>query len=127
MALVASGCLSPGQARALELVNADREAVGLRSLPPSVVAAEKAQAWADRLAAEDALYHSTLSDGITVRWCSLGENIGYGPTVAAVEHAYMGSPTHRTNILRANWSGLGTGVARRHGEVWVVQVFIRTC
>ena len=127
LALGTTSCLSPSQQRALDLVNAERRERDLSALSPSQTATAKAQAWAEHLASEDDLYHSTLSDGITVRWCSLGENVGYGPTIAAVQHAYMASSTHRANILRPGWTAVGTGVARRGDKVWVVQEFLRAC
>ena len=43
---------------------------------------------AENLARQGTLYHSNLTDGIKVRWCSLGENVGMGPSVDAVEKAF---------------------------------------
>ena len=87
----------------------------------------KAQAWAERLASDGYLHHSNLTDGIHVRWCSLGENVGMGPTVTAVEQAYMASSGHRANILATRWNGVGVGYAKRGNTVYTVQVFIKTC
>jgi uncharacterized protein YkwD len=39
----------------------------------------------------------------------------------------MASPAHRSNILGTKWNGVGVGVAHRGGDVYVVQVFIKTC
>ena len=50
-----------------------------------------------------------------------------GPSVDAVEKAYMGSPPHRANILSPKWNGVGVGYATSKGLVYTVQVFIRTC
>lgn len=122
-----TACLRPDQDLARTEMNQDRRANGLRSLSVQADAQRKAQAWAERLARDNTIYHSTLTDGIGVRWCSLGENVGYGPSVPAIEDAYMASPGHRENILASRWNGVGTGVAYNGSRVFTVQVFIQTC
>jgi uncharacterized protein YkwD len=54
----------------------------------------------------------------------LGENVGSGPSVEAIQAAFMNSPGHRANILNPefNWAGAGVAVAG-NGTVYVVQVF----
>lgn len=122
-----TGCLRTGQTSVLNEMNSDRKEHKLRTLPTQADAQRKAQAWADKLARENRLYHSTLSDGIKTRWCSLGENVGYGPSAAAVETAYMNSSGHRANILSTKWNGVGVGYAVNGKRVYTVQVFIKTC
>ena len=122
-----TGCLRAQQSQVLSELNADRTAHGLRALPTQADAQRKAQAWADKLARENTLYHSTLSSGINVRWCSIGENVGYGPSVPAIEDAYMKSPGHKANIINTKWNGVGVGYATNGKRVFTVQVFIKTC
>lgn len=122
-----TACLSSAQSEVLTELNADRKANRLSSLPTQADAQRKAQAWAEKLARENKLYHSTLSDGIKVRWCSLGENVGYGGSIAAIEDAYMRSAGHRANILSTKWNGVGVGYAKNGNRVYTVQVFIKTC
>jgi uncharacterized protein YkwD len=122
-----TGCLGPAQQEVYDELMADRGANGLSELPVQAQAQRKAQAWAEKLAAEGKLYHSTLSDGIDVRWCSIGENVGYGPSVPAVQDAYMASPGHKANIISTKWNGVGVGYAKSGKRVHTVQVFIRTC
>ena len=126
MALL-TGCLRSTQSQVLNELNADRKAAGLRTLGTQADAQRKAQAWAEKLARENKLYHSTLSDGIGVKWCSLGENVGYGPSVPAIEDAYMNSAGHKANILSTKWNGAGVGYATNGKRVFTVQVFIKTC
>lgn len=126
MALL-TGCLRSTQSQVLNELNADRAAYKLRTLGTQADAQAKAQAWAEKLARENTLYHSTLSDGIRVKWCSLGENVGYGPNVPAIEDAYMNSSGHRANILSTKWNGVGVGYATNGKRVFTVQVFIKTC
>lgn len=126
MALL-TGCLRATQNQVLTELNSDRSALRLRTLPTQADAQRKAQAWAEKLARENTLYHSTLSDGIKVKWCSLGENVGYGPNVPAIQDAYMASPGHRANIVNTKWNGVGVGYATNGKKVFTVQVFIKTC
>lgn len=122
-----TGCLRSTQNQVLSELNADRTAHNLRALSVQADAQNKAQAWAEKLARENKLYHSTLSDGIRVKWCSLGENVGYGPNVPAIEDAYMNSSGHRANILSTKWNGVGVGYATNGSRVYTVQFFIKTC
>ena len=122
-----TACLTASQSEVQAEMNADRRSNRLRELNIQADAQAKAQAWAEKLARENKLYHSTLSDGIRVRWCSIGENVGYGGSVAAIEDAYMASPGHKANILSTKWNGVGVGYARNGNRIFTVQVFIQTC
>ena len=122
-----TGCLNADQSQVLSSLNKDRQAYGLRSLPTHAQAQTKAQRWAEELARSGGIRHSNLPDGITGCWASLGENVGSGPTVAAIEKAYMNSSGHRANILSKTWNAVGVGHARRGDVVYTVQVFIKSC
>ncbi len=122
-----TGCLRSTQSQVLNELNADRSALKLRTLGTQADAQRKAQAWAEKLARENKLYHSKLSDGIKVKWCSIGENVGYGPSVPAIQDAYMRSAGHRANIVSTKWNGVGVGHATNGKKVFTVQVFIKTC
>lgn len=124
--LVLGACLAPDQQSALDALNASRRSNGRGALVTQADAQAKAQAWAERLARENRLYHSNLTDGIRVKWCSLAENVGYGPSIQAVQNGFMNSPDHRKNVL-GSFNGVGVGVAHRGKTVFVVHVFIRTC
>ncbi len=86
----------------------------------------KAQAWADKLAREGALYHSKLGDGLTPCWTGLGENIADHRSMAGAEQLMMSDPPHRDNIL-GRWDWVGVGVARTAQGVVVVQDFMAGC
>jgi uncharacterized protein YkwD len=113
--------------QALDAMNADRNANGVASDPMSGMLMYKAQAWADRLARENTLYHSALTDGISGCWRSLGENVGYGRSIGEVEQAYMASPHHRENIVNRNFNYAAVGVAHNGDRVFTVQVFLQSC
>ncbi len=127
LALVLAGCMSNGQSAVQSEMNSDRTAKGLRALPVHQQLNAKAQAWAEKLARDGKLSHSNLSDGVPSCWRSLGENVGYGASAAAVQDAYMKSDGHRANILNGKWSYVGVGYATAGNRVYTVQVFMQGC
>ena len=120
-----TSCRSAEQARVAELVNQTRARNGRSALRDNLQLNEKAQAWAERLAADNRLAHSDLPSGITYDWRALAENVGYGGSIEQVHEAYMNSPGHRANILDPRWNYMGTGVAWRGNRVFTVQVFMQ--
>jgi uncharacterized protein YkwD len=124
-ALLLTAC-SPEQLDAFQRINYDRTANGLGDLGPQESLMNKAQLWADYLASINTLQHSNVAEGADPGWFMLGENVGSGPSVEAVEVAFMNSPHHRANILNPefNWAGAGVAVAS-NGTVYVVQVYGR--
>lgn len=125
--LLLTACLNLRQQDVYDRLMADRVAGNLPTLRLRRDAQTKAQQWADKLASENRLYHSRLADGISVKWCSIGENVGYGPSVQAIEDAYMDSPGHKANIVSTKWNGVGVGYAVNGKRIFTVQVFIKTC
>ena len=111
---------------ALDALNRDRASRGLPALRVRSDLQAKAQAWAERLARENALSHSTLSDGLAPCWTRLGENIAPGSSVTQAEQRLMSDQDHQDNIL-GRWDWVGVGVARGGGGVIVVQVFMSGC
>ena len=94
MALL-TGCLRSTQTQVLTELNADRAAYKLRTLGTQADAQNKAQAWAEKLARENILYHSTLSSH-PAKWCST-ENVTW-PCVVG-RRCHMASPGHKANIV----------------------------
>jgi uncharacterized protein YkwD len=127
--LLLSGCLSNGQSTVQNEMNADRTAHGLRALPTHSQLNAKAQAWAEKLARDGRLSHSNLASGAPSCWRSLGENVGYGSSAAAVQDAYMRSAGHRANVLSQKhaWNYVGVGYATAGNRVYTVQVFMKGC
>lgn len=108
---------------ALSFVNKDRAAHGLHELRWDENAADKAQAWAEHLAARRTIAHSRLTDGIVGRWSTLGENVGFSDSIGGAHVGFMNSPKHRAAILGRQFSSVGVGVATNGNLVFVVQVF----
>ena len=127
LVLAFSGCMSDGQTTVQNEMNTDRKASRLAALPTHDQLNAKAQAWAEKIARDGKLSHSTLSSGVPSCWRSLGENVGYGSSAAAVEDAYMKSKGHRDNIMNPKWKYVGVGFATAGGRVYTVQVFMQGC
>jgi len=122
-----TGCFSSLTGDALNLLNRDRATYGLKAPKTYGQLQTKAQNWADRLASQNTLYHSTLTSGVPSCWTGLGENVGYGSSVLAVELSFMASAPHRANILNSRYDWVGIGVARNGSRYFVVQVFMDGC
>lgn len=114
-------------ADALALLNRDRTSRGLPALPVRADAQAKAQAWAEKLASDGRLSHSSLSQGLTQCYSGVGENVAMAPSVTHAEQILMDDPPHRANILASKWTAAGVGVARTSGGYMVVQVFVTGC
>lgn len=120
----AAGC-KPNQfsGRAHALINNERAKRGLGALEWDENAADKAQAWAQKLAASRSLSHSRLTDGIDGNWTVLGENVGFARSVDDTHVGFMNSPKHRDAILNGSYTSVGVGIAENRGLVYVVEVF----
>jgi uncharacterized protein YkwD len=123
-----AGCLSPEEQSFLDRANQLRASSGVPALQAHPNLNAKAQDWAAHMAATGRLYHSTLGDGVTVRWTSLGENVGRssatGDWALKLHEALVASPGHRRNMVDRRFTHMGVGVARSaNGEMFVAQVF----
>ena len=55
---------------------------------------------------------------------AVGENVAHAPTVALAHRALHASPSHRINLLRADYTHMGVGVAEAvDGSVYVCETF----
>ena len=97
--------------------------VGRLTLDPELSKSARVHTWA--MARQDRLYH-TPSDTLRRRvtnWTMLGENVGYGSTVASLHEAFMNSPDHRDNVLYNSFRHVGIGVVKKGGRMWVTVIF----
>jgi len=76
------------------------------------------------MAAAGSIFHSRSFDAIG-GWTIVGENVGTGSTVAAIQDAFMNSLHHRENILYTKYNQVGVGVAMAGGKLFVTQIFVR--
>lgn len=124
MATLLTSCDVPeSRASAIVFINHERGQRGLAAMAWADDLGQKAQGWADHLAAVNQLGHSVLTDGVSPGWTVLGENVGVGGDIAAVHQGFMNSPKHREAILNGQYRSVGIGVTQRGNELFVVEVF----
>jgi uncharacterized protein YkwD len=106
-------------------INSARASRGLPRLTTRSDLVAVARGQAQRMAARNVLYHNpSLAQQVrNFRW--VGENVGYGPSVALVHNAFMGSPGHKANLLDRDYTEVGVGAVWANGRVWIAQVFRR--
>ncbi len=106
------------------LVNQERWAQGLNGLARNPDLDAVANAWAQRMAAENRLYHNPdVGTQIPGGWQRWGENVAEGYDDAAEMHtAWMNSPGHRANVL-GDFTDIGVAYVVVNGHPWGVQVF----
>jgi uncharacterized protein YkwD len=124
LATLGTSCTRNGAAfESFQRVNAEREARGLRILRLDQALTNKAQDWADHMAATGRVSHSVLTAGVETDWRVLGENVGAAGSVGDVHALFMNSAPHRRSILDGRFDRVGTGVTEAQGRYYVVQVF----
>ena len=127
-ALKVSGCweTKPSEKRFVRLTNSARSARDIRKLTVDVDLSKAARLHSRKMAAQGKLFHSTAGDIdplLSGRWVFIGENVGYGATVEAIQNAFMGSKYHRRNVLDRDFKRMGVGVVREDGLIWVTVWF----
>ncbi|MDV7999823.1 CAP domain-containing protein [Rhodococcus sp. IEGM 1408] len=103
-------------------IDSYRVAKGLGTLAPNAGLDAEAQTWADRLAAEDAVYHNTalLSRGHGENIVAAGTHCG---AVCLVD-LWKNSPGHNDNLVDPGYRSAGMGIAySAGGKVFVVHDF----
>lgn len=102
----------------LELLNAERSKVKLRPLQLDTRLTAVATAHSVDMAQQNFFGHESPSRGDPVKRAraaglvvrQLGENVGRGPSARELHHLLMGSPGHRANILKPEFTHVGVGV-----------------
>ena len=106
-------------------LNGARASRGIPRLVTRSSLVQVAREQARRMAGSSRLYHNPRLTSDVTNWRWVGENVGYGPTVASVHTAFMNSPAHKANILDRDYTEVGIGVVVANGRVWVAEVFRR--
>jgi uncharacterized protein YkwD len=106
------------EVRLQQLTDATRANHGLNPLVRAGRLRELAEHQARVMAEQGFLYHSGEVPSGCVSW---GENVGVGPSVRAVQHAFVDSPDHRANVL-GDFDLVGYGVAKGDDMTWVAVV-----
>ena len=106
-------------------INAVRTSQGLQAFEVHPVLVAKAKAWARTMSDAGRIWHSTLSDAVTVDWQKLGENVGMGGSVDGLHRAFVASPRHYDNLIDPDFSYVGIGVAMNGDTMYVTEVFMK--
>lgn len=118
--------IDPFEQQVLQLVNAERAAVGLSSLQFDIRLQSAAEAHSIDMATNNCFSHNSC-DG--TNWATrvysyypmagIGENIAAGYTTAAsVVNGWMNSPGHKANILDASYKSIGIGYYALAGSTY---------
>ena len=103
--------------------NKERANKSLSLLVPNDTLTFYAQNHAEVMASRDKLYHSDISD-LLGRFGLVGENIAFGQeNEETVVDSWMHSTGHRANILNAQFTQVGFGVAEKNNRLYWVTVF----
>lgn len=71
-----------------------------------------AQKWANKMAAQNKLYHSSMKDIIALGFNNVAENIAYGQSSPeSVMKTWLKSPGHRNNIMNSAMTDIGCGMS----------------
>jgi len=108
-----------------KLTNEARSADGLVRLKLDPELSRVARKHTSDMVATGQLFHTPpeVLGALVTRWRKLGENVGTGDTVAALQAAFMASQTHRDNILKPGYRFIGVGTKRADGKLWVTVIF----
>jgi uncharacterized protein YkwD len=113
------------RAEMLQLTNDDRADRDRDELRLNDRLSRYARRHSRKMAERDELFHTPdLADKLRGTGWSIGaENVGMGPSLEALEDAFMASRPHRKNILRAGFERAAIGVAESRGSFWVTVIF----
>ena len=71
-----------------------------------------AQKWANKMAKENNLYHSSMRNIMELGFSTVAENIAYGQkSPEEVMNTWMKSSGHKSNILNSKFTEIGCGMA----------------
>jgi len=112
------------EARLLQKINNARARHGLPTLRERASLSDYARRHSAKMSRQRTLFH-TSDFSVICCWSSISENVGYAGSVRSVHRAFMRSPGHRANILDRGKRAVGVGIVRRHGQIWVTEIFRR--
>lgn len=122
--LVPQAVAGSGESSFVTSMNAERAARGLVRLEVYWDLRDDARSQSAAMNSQDKLYHNGALSSVTSGWIALGENVGVGPDVAAIQAAFMNSAPHRKNIL-GDYNYVGVGTVQAEGKMWVTVVFMK--
>jgi uncharacterized protein YkwD len=127
VALTPSAALADGNSGSfLGHLNSLRAAHGLPGLTVASDLTAVASAHSAQMAASATIYHNASLTSVVANWQTLGENVGMGPSVSAIDNAFDASPDHYANEINSSYTQVGIGsVTDSRGEIFVTLDFRR--
>lgn len=104
-------------------IDGERTAAGAPALRVCADLRDLARRWSARMADDGRLAHNPDLGAQTRGWRSLGENVGFDASAAAVHERFMASAPHRAHVLSRAYTEVGVGVEHRNGQFWVTEIF----
>ena len=106
-------------------INHLRASKGLNALQVDGQLTSVATDWAVHMAQEDGISHRLdLRAGISALWKTLGENVGFGPSVSQLMSAFIASPGHYANLVDPRFTHIGVGTVRVGNELYTAHEFM---
>jgi uncharacterized protein YkwD len=106
-------------------LNRARAEAGLQPITADPGLAEVARRHSARMRDAGRVFHNTQIEMEVPRpWAEVAENVGRGPSPAAVERMFLTSRQHRAYIL-GDFDRIGVGIAVSGRVVYATQVFVR--
>jgi hypothetical protein len=108
-------------------INALRASVGVGALRESSTLDSIASGWSLRLESAGTLSHNpSLTSEAPSSWRKLGENVGVGPSVPALQTAFTNSPEHYANMVDGSFNQIGVNVQiDSNGALWVTEDYMQ--
>ncbi|MBV8979766.1 MAG: CAP domain-containing protein, partial [Acidimicrobiia bacterium] len=104
----------------LDLTNQLRSSLGIQTLTPQPQLTTMARNWSAQMAAAGTISHNpNLTSQAPSNWTALGENVGMGGAVAAIQTAFINSPHHYENLANGAYNFVGIGVVDSNGTIFV--------
>lgn len=124
----ASAASSPSAAEQfIADINALRASVGVGALRENATLDSMAHGWSLHLESAGSLSHNpSLTAEAPSNWRKLGENVGVGPSVPALQTAFTNSPEHYTNMVDGSFNQIGVDVEiDSNGALWVTEDYMQ--
>ena len=109
----------------LALTNQLRSTLGIQQLAPQAQLTQIARQWSAKMAVDGTISHNpSLPNQVTANWTQLGENVGMGGAVQAIQTAFINSPHHYENLANGAYHFVGIGVVDSNGTIFVTVDFM---
>ena len=121
----ADGATSPGdEAQFVANLNQVRADKGVATLAIDGRLVDEARRWATTMSTTGLHHNPNMAADAPPGWTVLGENVGTGGSVTAIEDAFANSPHHYENMVDPRFNALGVGVVVDNGVIWVAEEFM---